>query len=89
VLHPNRGCPNQGRAESEEVVIPGGPAIPALELDDDEEVTLVLQLPVGNPLPSEEFCPSLLKVDEILGVVEVAHAIRLGITDPDFRIPTL
>lgn len=72
-----------GGADREQVVVEGGPFELATDVDDDQEVSGVFDLAVGEAGLAEQFGAGLLEVDEKLSVVEEAHAVGFGIADAD------
>jgi hypothetical protein len=72
-------------AERELVVEVGGLAVADERLHDDDAVALPLELPVGEAGGAEPLDATDLEVGEVVGVVDNALGIGLGVADAELR----
>src|SRR5256886_10487294 len=68
-------------ADPHQVVVAGGGAVADVDLGDGEVDTLLLELLVGQPRLAHQFGAGAVEPDEVVGVVDHAHLVRLGIID--------
>src|SRR5208337_1390820 len=74
----------QVRAHNDFVIIMHGSLVAALGIDyGDEAAVFTLHIFVAEAELAQEFYPSHLKPDEVIGVIDDAHLVGLGIADAD------
>ena len=61
----------------------GPAAVADLDLRQHQQEALVLQVAVESAARAQQFGAALLEVDEVVRVVQQAHAVRLGVADAD------
>ena len=77
------GDPRYRGAHGQHVVVISGPLEFAADVDDHQEMSRVFDLAIGDPAVAEHLRPGHLEVDEVIRVVQEAHAVRLGIAHAD------
>ena len=73
--------PLDGRPERQEIVVVGGPLELAADLDHDQEMARVFDVAIGDAPLAQELGPAHLEVDDVVGVMQEAHAVGLGVAD--------
>src|ERR1017187_9974063 len=69
-----------GRPHGQHVVVLSWSLEFAADVDDHEQVTAVLDLAIGNTALTEHFRPAHLKINEVVGMMQKPHAVRLGVS---------
>src|SRR5205085_11727042 len=64
-------------------IVSGRLAVAHLDLHQHQEEALVLDVAVGPPHLPQQFGPALLEVDQVVRMVQEAHAVGLGVADAD------
>src|SRR5438876_1879669 len=64
-----------------QVVVPGGGPVTHADFGDGEEDALLLELFVGQPRLAHQLGAGAIEPDQVVGVVDHAHLVGLGIVD--------
>src|SRR5207249_2374655 len=70
-------------ADPHQVVVAGGGAVADVDFGDGEVDALLLELLVGKPRLAHQLGAGAVEPDEVVGVVDHAHLVGLGIIDAE------
>jgi len=78
------GCFFDKNLYVQKIVVPGGFLVACKRLDDGKVIAFLFDLRIRDAHPAKEVRASLLKIFEVLRVIDLFHLVGIGVPDANF-----